>query len=282
MKGVTIILIYQPRASQEYRRNVFDDLYELYIRPMLDITYIGNATFGISSSDTSVLIDPFITGNSECPFDIKEVLDMVGDGDVDALCVTHLGYDHVGDSLTLVSEYDIPVITEPGTMHYLQRNGVPGDRITQLGSGMKATFGELTIRALEARHISTMVIDNTLVTGEPLGFLVDDGDASVYHLGDTSIFSDLKLFGELYKPDIALIGVGQAHSEGDSDGPVTRVLHELTTQEAVTITRWIGSKQVVPMHYLPAERNAFLKAMDEADDVPEVVPLEPGDTLTVE
>ncbi|MDY6819411.1 MAG: MBL fold metallo-hydrolase [Halobacteriales archaeon] len=250
---------------------------------MLELTYFGNATVGIAASTTSILIDPYIAENSECPFDIATVLEMVGDGEtVDAVCVTHLGYDHVGDAVTLATEYGCPVITEPGTNHYLTHHGVADHRITQLTSGMKATVGELTVRALEARHVSTTTIDDRLVTGEPLGFLVGDGGSSVYHLGDTSLFSDLELFGDRYEPDVALIGVGQAHSEAEDDGPVTRILHELTTDEAVTAARWIGSDQVVPIHYLPDEKTAFREAMNEATDVPDVVSLEPGDTLSVE
>ncbi|MFB6299957.1 MAG: MBL fold metallo-hydrolase [Halobacteriales archaeon] len=252
-------------------------------KPMLELTYLGNATVGIASPETSVVIDPFVTENPECPFGIDRVLELVGDGEsVDAICVTHLGYDHVGDAVTLATDYGCPVITEPGTEHYLRHHGVPEQTITSMTSGMKATIGDLTIRGLEARHISTTVIDDRLVTGEPLGFLVEAGESSIYHLGDTSLFSDLKLFGDRYSPDVALIGVGQAHSEADTDGPVTRILHELTTDEAVTVARWIDSEAVVPIHYLPEEKTAFLEAIEATTDVPDVVPMEPGDQLTVD
>lgn len=251
---------------------------------MLELTYLGNATFGVAGDETALVIDPFITENPECPYDIDESLDLIGDGDVDidAVCVTHLGYDHVGDAVTLAAEYDLPVLTEPGTAHYLRHHDVPDTQITQLAPGMTAHIGTLTVRALTAKHISTTVIDDQLVTGEPLGFLVGDGERSVYHLGDTALFSDLELFGDRYDPDVALIGVGQAHSEVDSDGPVTRVIHELTTDEAVTVAQWIDSETVVPMHYLPDERTAFLDAMAAAEDTPTVAPLDPGETLSIE
>lgn len=249
---------------------------------MVQITYLGNATFGISSETTSILIDPFITENTECPFSIDEAIELIDNNRVDAICVTHMGYDHIGDTLTLATEYDIPVITEPAVMHYLQQNGVRKEQITKVTSGMKVLVGDVMVRAIEAKHISTTVIGDQLVTGEPLGFLVDDGESSVYHLGDTSIFTDLQLFGDLYQPDVALLGVGQAHSEANDPGPVTRILHELTTEEAVTVARWVGSDRVVPMHYLPEEREAFIEAMDERDDVPDVVPLDAGEQLAVE
>lgn len=248
---------------------------------MLKATFLGNATFGIASETTSVLIDPYISENEECPWTIEEVYEEVGGGSIDALCVTHIGYDHIGDALELALEYETPVITEPATMHFLQKNGVPEEQLSKLGWGLMAEVGDLTVRALEAHHLSSTVMDGNLVTGVPLGFLVTDDDSTIYHPGDTSIFSDLELFGELYEPDATLLGVGQAHSEADSEGPVTRIIHEFTTEEAVMAARWIGSDKVVPMHYLPAEREAFLDAMEDAEDVPEVVPLEPGESLEV-
>lgn len=248
---------------------------------MFEVTFLGNATFGVASEETSVLIDPYVSENEECPWDVDEVYERVGGGSIDALCVTHIGYDHIGDTLELALEHGTPVITEPATMYYLQQRGVPEEQITKLGWGLMAEVGDLTVRALEAHHLSSTVVDGNLVTGLPLGFLVTDGDTSVYHPGDTSIFSDLKLFGELYEPDVTLLGVGQAHSEADLDRPVTRIIHEFTTEEAVMVARWLGSDTVVPMHYLPDELDAFVEAMDEADDVPDVANLEPGESLQV-
>lgn len=249
---------------------------------MLELTFLGNATFGIESDTTSIIVDPYIKENDECPWTVEKVYEEVGDGLVDALCVTHMGYDHIGDTLELALEYETPVVTEPASMHYLQQNGVSEEQVTKLAWGLKAEVGDLTVRALESHHLSSTILDDKLVTGQPLSFLVSDDESTVYHAGDTSIFSDLKLMGELYDPDVAMLGVGQAHSEADSDGPVTRVIHELTTDEAVMAARWLDSDTVVPMHYLPDERTAFLDAMNDAEDVPEVTPMEPGETLIVE
>lgn len=244
---------------------------------MVELTYLGNSAFVVASGETTLLVDPYVSENPECPYALDELLARVGD--VDAVCVTHAAYDHLGDCLTLASDHGIPVITEPATVRYLHQNGVPEERTTLLVWGQTATVGDFSVRALEARHVSMREVDDELVTGVPLAFLLGDGEKRVVHTGDTSIFSDLKLFGDLYDPDVALVGVGQARAY-DTE-PVGRNVAELTTDEAVLVATWLDSEQVVPMHYLPPEREAFVEALDGSDGAPTVRPLDPGETLSV-
>lgn len=240
----------------------------------MEVTYLGQSAFIVRSDNGSVLIDPYITENDACPVALKEV------ANVDAVCVTHIGYDHVGDCLTLAQDFDLPVITEPATEKYLRMNGVPADQIHKLAWGLKAFVKGLTVRGMEAHHLSSADIDGTLLTGSPLGFLISNDDASVYHLGDTSIFSDLELFGQLYEPDATLIGVGQAHIEKE-DG-IYRRPAELTVDEAVQVTEWIaGDRTVVPMHYQSGEKETFIETVDESDINAKIVSLEPGESLPV-
>lgn len=247
---------------------------------MLEITFYGNATFSLSSASTTVIVDPYLTDNPECPWTVEEVVERERP---DAVCVTHVAFDHVGDAPTLASEHGLPVITEPATAHYLRTEGVRERRISQVVWGMEASVGDLAIRVLEARHSSTREIDGTLVTGVPLSFLVRRGNASAYHMGDTSLFRDLETFGDLYDPDVTLIGVGQAFdATAETDGPVTRDISELATDEAVLAAQWIGSERVVPMHYLPDEREQFIRALEAASDAPTAVPLDPGESVRID
>lgn len=247
---------------------------------MLEVTYYGNATFAIASAGTTVLVDPYLTGNEECPWDAAEVLDRE---DPDALCVTHAAFDHAGEAAELAREEGVPVLTEPATAHYLRSEDVPEERITSVVWGMEAEIGDLSIRILETRHASIREIDGELASGVPLSFLVrNDGD-SVYHMGDTSIFRDLETYGDLHDPDVVLVGVGQAYdAPAESDGPITRRIHELSTEEAVLATRWLGADRAVPMHYVNDERERFLEAMADAEGVADPVPLDPGESLRVE
>lgn len=246
---------------------------------MLDVTYYGNAAFSIASTGTTVLVDPYLTENEECPWDASEVLDRE---EPDALCVTHAAADHVGDAADLAREGGIPVLTEPATARYLRSEGVPEDRITSVIWGMEAEIGELSIRVLETRHASIREVGDELVSGVPLSFLFRNEGDSVYHMGDTSIFRDLETYGELHEPAVVLVGVGQAYdAPALSEGPITPRISELSTEEAVLATRWLGADRAVPMHYVNDERERFLEAMADAGDVAEPVPLEPGESLRV-
>jgi L-ascorbate metabolism protein UlaG (beta-lactamase superfamily) len=256
---------------------------------MLGVTYYGNAAFAIASAGTTVLVDPYLTDSEECPWDASEVVDRE---DPDAVCVTHAAFDHVGDAAEIARDEGIPVLTEPATARYLRSEGVPDERITSVIWGMTASVGDLSIRILESRHASIHEDDEEFVSGVPLSFLFcDDGEgdgpagsaASVYHMGDTSIFRDLETYGDLHDPDVVLVGVGQAYdAAAASDGPITPLISELSTDEAVLATRWLGADRAVPMHYVGDERERFLDAMADAGGVPEAVPLDPGESLRVE
>ena len=224
---------------------------------MLDVTYYGNAAFSIASPSTTVLVDPYLTENEECPWDASEVCDRENP---DALCVTHAAHDHVGDAPGLAREAGIPVLTEPATARYLRSAGVPEARITTVIWGMEAEVGDLSIRVLETRHASIREVGDELVSGVPLSFLFREGGASVYHMGDTSIFRDLETYGDLHEPDVVLVGVGQAYdAAAEAEGPITPRISELTTEEAVLATRWLGADRAVPMHYIDDERDRFVE-----------------------
>jgi len=246
---------------------------------MQDVTYYGNATFAITGRETTVLVDPYLTANEECPWDAKGVLDRENP---DAICVTHVAFDHVGEAAELAREEGLPVLTEPATARYLQSEGVPEDQITSAVWGMEAEIGELSIRILETRHASIREVGDELVSGVPLSFLFRNKGISVYHMGDTSLFRNLKTYGDLHDPDVVLVGVGQAYdAPAESNGPITRRISELTTDEAILATRWLDADRAVPMHYVNDEREQFLDAMADADDIAEPVPLDPGESLHV-
>ncbi len=246
---------------------------------MLEVTYYGNATFSVASPSTTALIDPYLTENEECPWDASEVCDRERP---DVICVTHAAHDHVGETAELAREEGIPVLTEPATARYLRSEGVPEERVTTVIWGMEAEVGDLSIRVLETRHASIREVGDELVSGVPLSFLLREGGSSVYHMGDTSIFRDLETYGDLHDPDVVLVGVGQAYdAAAEVESPITPRISELTTEEAVLATRWLGADRTVPMHYVHDERDRFLDAMADAEGVSETVPLDPGESIRV-
>ncbi len=244
---------------------------------MLEATYYGNATFAIGSAETTVLVDPYLTENEECPWEAASVIDREAP---DAIAVTHAAFDHVGDAAELARDHGLPVLTEPATAHYLRTEGVPDERLTEVVWGMEASIGDLSIRILEARHASIRTVGEDLVSGVPLSFLIRCGDDSVYHMGDTSIFRDLETYGELHAPDVVLVGVGQAFDAAAvADGPIEPTISELSTDEAVLATEWLGADRAVPMHYIDDERERFTAAM--ADSEANVVALDPGESFRI-
>lgn len=246
----------------------------------VEITYLGNSAVVIAGPETTLLIDPYITDNVECPIDVEEVVERY---DPDVILVTHAAFDHVGDAAVLGDEYDTPIITEPATEHYLRTEGVIDSEIIALVWGMSATVGEFDIRVLETRHVSVASADGKLVSGLPLSFLIEYAECTVYHLGDTSIFADLQLVGMRYEPDLVFVGVGQAVDMRDEWSDLIQFnIAELTIDEAIQVCEWIGSDAIVPIHYLPDELTAFVAAADTALPDAEILALDPLGTVQLD
>lgn len=241
------------------------------------VTYYGNAVCSIALGADTVLVDPYISGNDEHDLTVAEVVEAENP---DAVLVTHAAHDHIGDAETIAKDYDIPVLTEPAAGHYLEAKGVPAELVTTVVWGMTASVGDLSIRILEAHHVSITEHDGELLSGHPLSFLVSDGDNSVYHMGDTSIFSDLKLVGDRHDPDVICMGVGQAYdAAAEMDERITKNIAELSTDEAVTVAEWIDPESVVPIHYVGDERQAFLEELASSSARAEAVALDVGESL---
>lgn len=244
---------------------------------MVELTYFGNACFHLSLGGVSILVDPYLEDNGEWSGGLDSALDTVGP--VDVVCVTHLATDHVGDTLELAREYELPVVTEPAVTEYLTRNGTPGTRVTQLVWGLEARVDEVSIRALKVDHASTGRVDGQFVSGQALSFLFRYRDRTVYHGGDTSLFGDLREYGERYDVDVAMLGVGQAFEEPPSPDGVERMTREVTTEEAVEAAVRVDPAVVVPMHYVGDERTEFERSAAKSGAfIGSVEPMDPGET----
>jgi L-ascorbate metabolism protein UlaG (beta-lactamase superfamily) len=109
--------------------------------------------------------------------------------------------------------------------------------------------------------------------GEPVGYIITLEDGTViYHAGDTDIFSDMKLIGELYKPDVALLPIGDVYTMGP--------------ETAVEAAKLINAKKVIPMHYagsfqLPGSPDLFKKLMAEKLPETEVIIAKPGEEIEI-
>ena len=203
----------------------------------------------ISPGGYRIVVDPFLTGSEEHGVPPSPV--SLADLDhTDLVLVSHGAFDHLGQALDIVQRSDALLACGPDVRLHALSQGIPEERIAYLLSGCALTFaGGVTVKALDVRHISLFRSGERWLSGQPLSFMIrlHDGASpsdpfTIYHSGDTSLFSDLKLFGELYRPDVALLCVGGVRSHGFEVVP-------LPPDEAALALEWLGASLAIPMHY---------------------------------
>lgn len=224
---------------------------------MVKVTFHGHSCFSLSADGHTVLIDPFIKNNPVCkikPEDIK----------TDFVVVTHGHGDHWGDTPLVASKNMATVIANFELAEYAQRQGLKAHPL-HIGGSAKFPFGwaKLTI----AHHGSTLEHDQNY-GGAATGVLVNIGGKTIYHAGDTGLFLDMKLIGEMNPIDLALLPIGDNFTMGPTD--------------AAKAVEFLMPKKVVPMHYNtfdiirqdPKEFAGLLKGKPT-----ECIIMNPGDTI---
>ncbi len=208
------------------------------------ITWYGHACFKVDN----VLIDPFVP-NPLCNLPYDEIME-----GVDVIAVTHGHADHLGNTEELAKTYDVPVVTNHEISVYLSERGVNAEGMN-IGGTIEINGAKLTM--VKAEHSSD--ISPTISGGVASGFIIND---RVYHAGDTGLFGDMELIGEIYAPQIALLPIGGRYTMG--------------IDEALVAIELIYSEIVIPMHYntfplIEVDVNEFVKKA-EALGVEVVVP----------
>ncbi len=190
----------------------------------VDLTWLGHSAFLLSGGGCTIAVDPFLTGNTKAPCAAADVK-------CSHIALTHGHEDHVGDTIEIAKANASPVIAAFEITNWVQSQGHdlvepgnPGGRI-DLGGG---NWVALT----QAYHSSSY---GGQYMGMPCGLMLHVGGKTVYHCGDTGIFGDMALLGEIYKPDVAIIPIGDRFTMGP----------ELASRAADLI----GAPVVVPCHY---------------------------------
>lgn len=209
------------------------------------LRYLGFSGFEITSrSGYRVVIDPFLSGSADhgvppSPVPIEEL------DKTNLVMVSHGAFDHLGQSIEIVQRSGALLACGPDVRLHALSRGIPPERIAYLLSGCTLNTDGVTVKALDVRHISLFKSGDEWLSGQPICFMVKlPGGPTIYHSGDTSLFGDLKLFGELHKPDVALLCVGGVRSHGFEVVP-------LPPDEAALALEWLGARLAVPMHYRP-------------------------------
>ena len=246
----------------------------------IKLQWFGQAAFKITTvSGKVIVIDPWLTANPKTPEAYKK-LDALGK--VDLILVTHGHADHYLDAPALAKLNNAPVWAPAGLSQSMQTLGVLpvalANRMNKGGSIQPFGPGDVRITMTHAEHSSELVWrnpttdkDETHVGGEPCGFVIEfENGFKLWHLGDTGMFGDMRLIGELMKPDLLLVPIG--------GGPFV-----MNPVDAALATRdLIKPKMALPMHYgtnpalvgTPAE---FSRALGSA--AVKVIAIQPGETL---
>jgi L-ascorbate metabolism protein UlaG (beta-lactamase superfamily) len=223
----------------------------------MDVRFLGHACFTLSDGDTTVLIDPFLTGNPMAAVSADDV-------EATTLLLTHGHADHVGDTVAIAKRTGAPVVAITELAGELGEEGL---EVNDCNLGGTATFDWGWAKLVPAWHTSTTP-KGTVNT--PAGLLINFKGTVVYHLGDTALFSDLQLVGKRHPVDIALICIG---------GHYTMDRHD-----AVDAADFVGAKTIIPCHYntfppIETDAAAFQTDVEKALDATVVV-LEPGQAHT--
>ena len=196
----------------------------------LSITWLGHGTFRFTTpGGKRVLVDPWLQGNPACPDVLKKP------GALDLILVTHGHSDHIDDLVATARETGAPVVGIFELCTWLGSKGISNTVPMNKGGGVDVAG--LRVTMVDAKH-SAGYMDNGVMVymGEPAGFVVrlEDG-LTLYIAGDTALFGDMRLIGEIYKPDIAFLPIGDRFTMGPDTAAYACGL--------------LGVKQVVPLHW---------------------------------
>ena len=231
------------------------------------ITYLGHSAFRFTTpGGEQIIIDPFLTDNPQTPDELKRP------DDVDTILITHGHFDHFLDVLPLQGQTGAGTVSNFEIFAYLQRQGV--ENATPVQKGGTTQIGGIKVTATHAFHSSSIALDDgsLIYGGEPLGFVIEfESGFKLYHAGDTALFGDMRLIGELYRPDLALLPIGD------------QVV--MSPFEAAHATRLLGVGHVVPIHYgtfpfVPGTPEEFQKHVNEIAPGTTVHVMQPGDELS--
>ncbi|MFQ5491556.1 MAG: metal-dependent hydrolase [Phycisphaerae bacterium] len=166
------------------------------------VTFLGHSGFVLSSGEHSLVIDPFLTGNPLAKH-------KPGDVRCNYIALTHGHEDHFGDTLAIAQANDATVIAAFEITSFLGNQGVKKLEPANPGGRIDTEFGWVALT--HAFHSSSY---KGQYMGMPCGLVVNIGSVTLYHCGDTGLFGDMKLIGEIYRPDIAMIPTGDRFTMG--------------------------------------------------------------------
>jgi L-ascorbate metabolism protein UlaG (beta-lactamase superfamily) len=231
------------------------------------LIFYGVSFFEIEANGVKILVDPFIEGNILCPIKVKDITQ------VDLILVTHGAPDHMGNAIEIQKQTGATLVSGPGVREHAIRSGVSKDSTISVLWGDLVEVKGVKIQCVECRHISFFKSGDILISDLPLSFIIcPEEGVRIYNMGDTALFSDIKLIGELYQPNIMLVPIGGTPK-------LTGGWTHLAPREASLAVQWIHPEIAIPTHFDPKsnEVNEFIKRVRDFSPATKVVVLNSGE-----
>jgi len=226
------------------------------------LTWLGHAAFRIdTATGKRIYVDPFLHGSPTCPQGEQEP------ERADVVAVTHGHADHVGDTVAIAQQHGSTVVAQVELAGWLGRQGVADDRLVGFNKGGTVDVGGVKFTLTNAFHSSSA--PDGSYGGEAAGYVIElENGTTLYVAGDTCVFGDMQLIGRIYKPDVAIIPIGDHYTMGP--------------REAAVALELLGVQRCVPSHW-----GTFPVLTGTPQELQKLVPgvtverLEPGDSVTV-
>lgn len=185
----------------------------------MQITYLGHSAFEINTNNKKILIDPFLIKYPN--YNPEGVTDIF---------VTHGHGDHLGNAIEISRKTGAKITAIFELANYCNQNGA---KTVDIGFGSWINYDWGKTIAVPSTHTSST--PNGIYSGTPCGFIFNIDNTIIYHAGDTGLNSDMKIIGEIYKPEIAMLPIGGKYT--------------MDIEHAVIASKWIDANTIIPMHY---------------------------------
>lgn len=238
------------------------------------IQWLGQSAFALYYKENLVLIDPWIRNNPVCPKTVEEYYN------VNTILVTHGHFDHFGDSIELMQKSNAKLVCDPEISWYMNSKGFTrGERLFPVAQGGAIQLNGLKVTMVPAIHPSAIYGEEWhsekrwFANSSAAGYVIEaEGEPTVYHAGDTALFSDMSLIAKRYKPQVGLLPIG---------GRFT-----MDAVDAIEAINFMGFHHVIPMHYntnpdLKADVATFKSNVENRFDNTKVFVMEPGSEIAM-
>lgn len=238
----------------------------------MELQFLGHSAFKIKVPGTTLLIDPFLTGNPSFPKDMS--LDAACEG-VEHVLLTHGHDDHLGDTIEVLKRTGATLTANWEICMWAQDRGIT--KINPMNHGGCVDLGAFGVALTQAVHSSACTFDSAgsaadTYLGNAAGLIVmAENEPTLLHMGDTDIFSDMELINEIYRPQVGIVPIGDRFTMG-------------ARSAAMACQRYFEFQNIIPCHYgtfpiLDQSADQFIELME--DQAFRVAPLMPGETVTV-